>query len=441
MNWIIKLSLSNMKKRRSRTFLTILGIVIGIISVVSMISVGFGASRTIMEMLDKESNSKEITVLSVGNASVLQDDGQTFNTRRDRLLNDKTVEKLSELNHVTGVYPVIEINPAEKMGKYEGFATIRGVPQEYMDTFLLRDGEIYRDKTSRLKVIADEGVKGAFMDENTWSSYKDSADGKTSLTGKKVKVRFDTSDNSYFNLSSDEKEELASNSDADENIAESDMEITGTIDNEYSYYFYTDIDNLKSYIRLNSIASNDWNYSSIIVRADSIDSVDDISNSIKNLGFQVENNKQTVEMFTKISSAVRLILGVIGIIAFVVAVIGIVNTMTTSVYDRMSEIGVMKMIGCDSDDILMMFLVESGMLGFVGGVIGVTITYLVNHYVINRVVVKMLTLPKGTVLATLPWWLSIGAVLFAVLISVLAGVIPARWASHLKPLEAATSIR
>lgn len=418
MNWIIKLSLSNMRKRRSRTVLTILGIVIGIISVVSMISIGFGASRTLMEMLDKESNSKEITVTSAV-TSGREGDG---NVRKDRLLNDKTVEKLKGINGVAAVYPVIEINPDERMGTYSGFATVRGVPAEYMGELTLKDGEAVSGRSSGLKVIADEGTKEIFISEKTWASFKDSPEGKLTLAGKRVRIK-----------------QYASSTDADP--AESDMEITGVTDNEYSYYFYTDIENMKSYLRRNSGASNDWNYTCIIVRADSLESVEDVSASIKNLGFQVDNNKKTVDTYSRITAAVRTILGAIGVIAFAIAVIGIINTMTTSVYDRMQEIGVMKMIGCDSEDIMLMFLFEAGVLGFLGGVTGVLISYMVNELIINRVVVKMLMLPEGTVLASLPWHIALGAVIFATLISVIAGAVPARHAAGLRPLDAATSIK
>ena len=127
-------------------------------------------------------------------------------------------------------------------------------------------------------------------------------------------------------------------------------------------------------------------------------------------------------------------------IALVVAVIGIVNTMSTAVYDRMQEIGTLKLIGCDSDDVLFMFLFESGVLGAVGGAIGVAVSYLVNQLLIEKKIPAMLELPKGLSVTYMPWWLVVGAIVFAIIISVLAGVLPARYAAHLKPLDAATTV-
>jgi ABC-type antimicrobial peptide transport system permease subunit len=131
----------------------------------------------------------------------------------------------------------------------------------------------------------------------------------------------------------------------------------------------------------------------------------------------------------------QFVLGAIGCISGIVAIIGIINTMMTAVYDRVREIGLLKMLGSDSDDISFMFIFESGLMGFVGGILGIGLSFLVD-IVINKKLVAFMKMPEETWIMSTPAWLIIGAVVLSVFISVLAGAFPARWASKIKPLDA-----
>ena len=122
-------------------------------------------------------------------------------------------------------------------------------------------------------------------------------------------------------------------------------------------------------------------------------------------------------------------------IALIVAVIGIGNTMTTAVYDRVQEVSMLKVLGADPEELLSLFLLESGILGGIGGIIGVLISYGISGLAVKRLAVKLLSLPKGTMLAEIPIWLAFSAVIFAVILGVAAGFFPARWAAKLNPIE------
>lgn len=154
------------------------------------------------------------------------------------------------------------------------------------------------------------------------------------------------------------------------------------------------------------------------------------------MGFQTENNKELLDSMQREIKIVQFLLGGIGMIALVVAVIGIGNTMTTSVYDRINEIGILKVLGCDPDELLYLFLLESGILGGLGGLIGIIISYGMTELGVNKLAVKLLNMPKGTELAVIPLWLVASAFFFAVILGVLAGFFPAKWAAKLKPIEA-----
>ncbi len=137
----------------------------------------------------------------------------------------------------------------------------------------------------------------------------------------------------------------------------------------------------------------------------------------------------------KTMKLVQLLLGGIGMIELVVAVIGISNTMTTAVYDRINEIGILKVLGCDLDELLYLFLLESGILGAVGGIVGIAVSYGIRG-IINKLGVILLEFAKGTQLAVIPWWLVVAAVVFSTVLGILAGYFPARWAVKLKPIDA-----
>ena len=114
--------------------------------------------------------------------------------------------------------------------------------------------------------------------------------------------------------------------------------------------------------------------------------------------------------------------------------------MTPAVYDRINEIGILKVLGCDLDELMILFLLESGILGGLGGLIGIGCSFLLIRFVLNPVAIKMLSLEAGTTLAVLPFWLILAAFAFSVLLGLLAGFFPAKWAAKLKPIDAVRKV-
>ena len=135
---------------------------------------------------------------------------------------------------------------------------------------------------------------------------------------------------------------------------------------------------------------------------------------------------------------VTLILGGIGSVAFIVSAIGIINTMLMSIYERQKEIGVMKVIGASINDIRSMFLIESGFIGFFGGIVGLVISLLIGS-VINKLAQGSGIFMGGgedTKILLIPIWLALVGVGFSSMVGVLAGYIPARRATKLSAIEA-----
>ena len=95
-------------------------------------------------------------------------------------------------------------------------------------------------------------------------------------------------------------------------------------------------------------------------------------------GYQANSNAEWMNQAEQQSRMIQAVLGGIGAVSLFVAAIGIPNTMMMSIYERTKEIGVIKVLGCDMGDIRSMFLIESGFIGFMGGVVGLAFSYAVS---------------------------------------------------------------
>ena len=149
--------------------------------------------------------------------------------------------------------------------------------------------------------------------------------------------------------------------------------------------------------------------------------------------FTVQTSTDLIESFTMVLNIIQVVFIGIALISLLVGGIGIMNVMFTAVLERTPEIGVMKAIGARNRDILLLFLIESGLLGLAGGVIGVLIGMGISKGV--EVGANAMFGP-GTITAAFPWYLIIGALLFSLVIGAVSGVLPARRASRLKPVDA-----
>ena len=138
-----------------------------------------------------------------------------------------------------------------------------------------------------------------------------------------------------------------------------------------------------------------------------------------------------------------MVLGGIGGVSLLVAAIGIMNTMMMSIYERTKEIGVMKVLGCDMADIKNMFLFESGIIGLMGGIAGLMVSYLISYIInfftssgSNDTVSMFIGYNDGGSLSYIPPWLAVFAIIFAIAVGSIAGYLPAVRAMKLSPLAA-----
>ena len=149
--------------------------------------------------------------------------------------------------------------------------------------------------------------------------------------------------------------------------------------------------------------------------------------------FSVETPDQFAATFNVILDIVQIVLIGIAGISLLVGGIGIMNTMYTSVLERTKDIGVMKALGAKNSHIMYLFLVESGLYGLGGGVVGVIIGIGLAKLV---ELLFVLTVGPAFLLIEINWWLVFGTLLFSFLVGGISGITPARQASKLKPVDA-----
>ncbi len=176
-------------------------------------------------------------------------------------------------------------------------------------------------------------------------------------------------------------------------------------------------------------------YSQLIINVDKMDHVTGVQTQITELGYETDSNAQWIESEQKTLGYVQAVLGGIGAVSLFVAAIGITNTMMMSIYERTKEIGVMKVLGCDLRNIRSLFLLEAGFIGFIGGVIGLVLSYSIS-FIINKFAANAQEFMASSSISFIPLWLAALSLVFAVFVGMAAGFFPALRAMRLSPLAA-----
>ncbi len=179
-------------------------------------------------------------------------------------------------------------------------------------------------------------------------------------------------------------------------------------------------------------------YDSVTIRAADVKRANTLSAELRRDGFQVQSLEVFVTAANRILTVVTLMFTLIGSIALLVATIGIANTMVMAIYERTREIGILKAMGASRREIRQMFMLEAGFIGMIGGVIGLLFAWLLglglNEAI--EIISRHREQPLHGQFFLVTPLLAIGAISFAIFIGLVAGLLPAHRAAKLDPLEA-----
>ena len=436
---LLAMSLKNLSRRKLRTALTVLGVVIGTASIVVMVSLGIGLRELNRELISSYGSLTEITVNNPYNGD---------STKDPLYLTDDVVKQMEKLPYVTGVYPMLQVDVLMQQGKYTSNVTLNGVPYEYLKKIPLGQGTLSNSSDHELKLIYGNAIIQWFTDAKGNNTYWETGElPNVDFMGKPMFVIFDT-DTYYQSQNGGEDAPKPPK----KYLLKADGVVEGGVDdyNSYAYNVYTRLDlletQLKRIFKKKAIPGQPTTkkgkpyryfiYNSCSVNVDDIEHVGEVQKKLTDMGFQASSNADWMKQSEQQSNMIQAVLGGIGAVSLFVAAIGIANTMMMSIYERTKEIGIIKVLGCDMKVIRNMFLLESGFIGFMGGIVGLIfsagISFAINHFLqIGQTMTGM----SGNI-SRIPLWLAAASVGFAVLMGMAAGFFPALRAMKLSPLAA-----
>lgn len=176
-------------------------------------------------------------------------------------------------------------------------------------------------------------------------------------------------------------------------------------------------------------------YDLVWVKAEKVSDVQRISNLIKQAGFDTYSQNDMLETVKKQARQLQGVLGALGLVSLLISGIGVANTMMMSINERTREVGILKVLGTEFSDIARMFLTEAFLVGLIGGVAGLLVSFL-----LKQLIPKVLASLAGMeIRCAFTWWLILGSVLFAGVVALIAAWIPAKKAMNISPNEAIRS--
>ncbi len=396
------LALENLKHRGLRSWLTMLGIFIGIAAVVSLISLGNGLQQAILGQF----NALSTNVLVIQNAGTgFGPPGSTVITK----LAEHDIKVIESVPNVKEVIPrIIRISKIE-FNSITSFGYLGSMPNNPEQVDFIYSSSGIKSLEGRLLKAGDDGkvVLGNDFskDSNGFGKAIHSGD-NIKINGKNFQVIGVLQRSGSFQFNSAIL------------MTEKDMKDLLNIGDEIDVLVASVSDDRQIETTANNIETK--------LRKDRHEKIGEED-------FTVQTPTQVLGTVNTILMAVNIIVIGIAAISLFVGGIGIANTMFTSVLERTKEIGTMKAIGAKNSDILSLFLIESGLLGLTGGIIGASL-----GIILALSVSEIANAALGTTIiqVSISWPLVFVAITFSFVVGIGSGVIPALQASKLKPVEA-----
>ncbi len=387
------LSTRMFKTRPLRTFLTILGVGVGIGAVLFLVSLGYGLQNLILSQITTTDSLLSLDVRT-GSSELLS-------------LQEKHVKDIRGMEKVDEVSRAVNLSSQISRKDLTSNSVVKAVDPNFfrLNGTLAQYGRVLNSSDKREAVISSAGAKLFNMDP------KDIIGEEISLT--------------LFLSHKDEEgfEEI------EVKDREEKYKIVGVVEDNNDNYVYVPRQTLSD------LNINKYNLLKVKVVKDAY--MEEVRQDIIEKGFLVSSLSDTIEQAKKIFQVVQIVLALFGLIALAVSAIGMFNTMTVSLLERINEIGIMRAIGITTRDIRKMFLLESIIMGFLGGVGGVLIGYVgaeLANFGINILAQKF----GGQALDLFfqPYWFVVFIIVFSTIVGFITGIYPSIKASRLNPLNA-----
>jgi ABC-type lipoprotein release transport system permease subunit len=477
---ILYLSLRNLREAKLRATLTTMGVIVGVAVIVTMVSFGLGLQRNTVERFKALDLFNELTVsgqslasLATSNPNASQPDEQGRRRQQSaanskpatRILDEAAIGEIEKIPGVAYVEPFIRFSP---------FMRSNGRVLTYWVAGASVPNESSRFKEFAAGNMITSGDAGEAVVTEQWAqdfgyAKPEDAIGKTIdflAPPDRKKDEEEGSGSSFFGIPLDEEDSSGAGDNA---LAARSFRIVGVLKKgtnkgqqggggfgaftsadvyiplkaarEWSLTYRSPaMEVALELARSKGVISNEQveGFASATVRVTDPVALTNVRNRLTELGFQSFSIVDQMEQLRTVFLIMNATLGLLGGISLLVASFGIANTMIMSILERTREIGIMKAIGAEDGEIRLIFFAEAAVIGFIGGVMGVLSAWGIDALA-NRLAYRFILQPQNASFVDffyIPVYLWVGAIAFAVLVSIVAALYPASRAARIDPVKA-----
>jgi len=449
---LAELAVRNLRESILRNSLTTVGISVGVASLVAMLSLGIGLQQLAGRRLQKSGLFDTVVVTS-------RRDLRGFNREQEEngpapaespTLNESARLKIAQIPDVLEAYPDIRFITEVRYENKPYLTMVAGLPfsAKNNDAFDGMQGNFFSSDTAA-EAILQKSFAAQLLGKTAKVGGEEAPVSELAkpLVGKQLTMRY------AQRTATPEAGTNSSTSTAYSVVSrEATLTIVGVSD--------LDPDSMRGQARARvflplklaqtlhvmqpsdlrdttNLAGGTPAYTTVEVHVKSPTQVQPVEDAIKKMGFNTFSIVDATRSLRQFFAVLDLFLGIFGSLALAVASIGIVNTLVMAILERRREIGIMKAIGASDSDVKGLFFAEAGVMGVFGGFVGVALGWTIGR-VINlgtNVYLKRQHFPPEQIWFV-PWWLVLGAIAFAIVVSLLSGLYPASRAARLDPVQA-----
>ncbi|MCB9420179.1 MAG: ATP-binding cassette domain-containing protein [Ardenticatenaceae bacterium] len=414
---IVQSAFNNLRRRVVRNFLTAAGVLIGIVTLVAMVSMGVGVQREVQR------NFQTIGLENIFVSPKYQESGDGFDPFAEpdvvTPITPDLVTRIAALDGVASVQATLDLpNGIDLNMVWDG----QEIPVRSSNSFGMgRSGGPFNPS----EILAghgfeDNNVQGLIISDGLADELLTAGQTYDDLIGQSVKlvVRLPRGETNEFGSAIVGIRQSFSGRLIDLGLAEREA---------IKAWWFGQPDILQS-----------EGYDGLTVRAADLSQVGQLADIIQSYNLETQTLEAILEAANDVLSLMQALLGSVGGLALLVAALGVANTMMMAIYERTREIGVLKALGATRREIRAMFTVEAGLIGLIGGFFGLIlgtllgrlVDWIAHRYLLNEGVTGV-----GQ-LSVVPLWLALGSLAFAALIGIVAGLYPASRAAKLDPVTA-----
>jgi putative ABC transport system permease protein len=447
-----ELAVRNLRESLLRNSLTTVGISVGVASLVAMLSLGIGLQQLAGRRLQKSGLFDTVVVTS-------RRDLHGFNREQEEngpapaespTLNESARQKIAQLPDVLEAYPDIRFITELRYENKPHLTMVAGLPfsAKNNDAFDGMQGNFFSSDTAA-EVILQKSFAAQLLGKTPKTGGEEASVTELAkpLLGKQLTMRYaerTATPEAGINSSTSTAYSVVSREATLTIVGVSDLDPDSMRGQARARVFLP----LKLAQNLHVMQPSDLRdttnltggtpaYITVEVHVKSPTQVQPVEDAIKKMGFNTFSIVDATRSLRQFFAVLDLFLGIFGSLALAVASIGIVNTLVMAILERRREIGIMKAIGASDGDVKGLFFAEAGVMGVFGGFVGVALGWTIGR-VINlgtNVYLKRQHFPPEQIWFV-PWWLVLGAIAFAIVVSLLSGLYPASRAARLDPVQA-----